>query len=187
MGEVIDHNEKVNSVRSLLRSIPKAELHVHIEGTLEPELLFKIAARNNIKVEHARDSEHLKSLYNFSNLQSFLDLYYQGVNCLKTEEDFYELTKTYLDRVWSDGCRHVEMFFDPQSHTHRGIDVGVVINGISRALTEAREQYGLTSYLIMCFLKHLTEEDAFEVLEKALPYLVSNEFVCKLKSKIKSK
>lgn len=156
-----------------LQKLPKAELHLHIEGTLEPELMFKLAERNNIRVEHARDIQHLHSLYNFSNLQSFLDLYYMGVACLRTEQDFYDLTMAYMERVHRDGCLHAEIFFDPQSHTSRGIRLETVIRGIRRALDDAKSRLGVTSYLIMCFLRHLSEEDALDILEQARPFLVS--------------
>lgn len=158
--------------REFLRQLPKAELHLHIEGTLEPELLFQLAERNNIKIEHAEDIEHLRSLYDFHNLQSFLDLYYMGVACLRTEQDFYDLTMAYMKRMHADGCRHTEIFFDPQSHTKQGIPFETMIRGIRGALNDAKSSLGISSYLIMCFLRHLSEEDALETLEQAKPFLV---------------
>lgn len=156
-------------VLAFLQQLPKAELHLHIEGTLEPELQFKIAERNKIKLVYP-SVEHLKALYNFSNLQSFLDLYYTGVECMQTEEDYYDLTLAFLERVNQDGCRHVEIFFDPQSHTNRGVSIGTVISGICRAFETAKARFGITAYLIMCFLRHLSEKEAFETLEQAIPY-----------------
>lgn len=171
------NQDRFKEAREFLRKLPKAELHIHIEGTLEPELMFKLASRNNLQVEHARDIEHLRSLYNnFTDLQSFLDVYYAGVKCLRTEQDFAELTMAYMQRVHEDGCRHVELFFDPQSHTSRGIPFRTVLAGIRRGLDEAHERFGITGYLIMCFLRHLSEEDALETLEQARPYLVRKYF-----------
>lgn len=162
-----------SNLHEFLRRLPKCELHIHIEGTLEPELLFELAARNHLNIDHADSVEHLRSLYEFDNLQSFLDLYYMGVSCLRTEQDYYDLTMAYMKRVHADRCRHVEIFFDPQSHTTRGIALETVIRGMKRALDEASSRLGVSSYLIMCFLRHLSEDDALQVLEEARPFLVS--------------
>jgi adenosine deaminase len=155
---------------SFLRSLPKAELHLHIEGSLEPELMFKLAERNNIELPYASVAE-VKKAYDFHNLQSFLDIYYRCADVLRTEQDFYDLTWAYLLHCKADGVVHTEPFFDPQTHTQRGIEMGVVIKGIARALTDGREQLGISSKLILCFLRHLSEEDAIECLEQAKPFL----------------
>lgn len=149
--------------------VPKVELHLHLEGSLEPELMFLLAKKNDIQLPF--DSvEAVKEAYNFSNLQDFLDIYYQGANVLQTEQDFYDLTWAYLQKCHQQNVLHVEPFFDPQTHTDRGIDFSVVITGIHRALQDAASQLGITSQLIMCFLRHLSEEAAFETLEQSLPY-----------------
>ena len=149
--------------------VPKVELHLHLEGSLEPELMFLLAKKNDIPLPF--DSvEAVKEAYNFSNLQDFLDIYYQGANVLQTEQDFYDLTWAYLQKCHQQNVLHVEPFFDPQTHTDRGIDFSVVITGIHRALQDAASQLGITSQLIMCFLRHLSEEAAFETLEQSLPY-----------------
>lgn len=152
-----------------LTTIPKAELHLHIEGSLEPELMFALAERNHVKLPWD-DVESLRQAYNFSNLQEFLDLYYQGANVLKTEQDFYDLTWAYLQKCKAQHITHVEPFFDPQTHTDRGVAIEVVIKGISQALQDAKSQYGISSGLILCFLRHLSEEAAFATLEQALPF-----------------
>ncbi|MBK6282799.1 MAG: adenosine deaminase [Draconibacterium sp.] len=157
------------SIEKFVKAIPKAELHVHIEGTLEPELMFKIAARNNILLQY-QSVEELKMAYKFNNLQSFLDIYYAGAKVLITEPDFYELTRAYLEKAHSQNVLHVEIMFDPQTHTNRGIEFKTVISGISRALTEAQTEWGITSNLIMCFLRHLSEDDAIKTFEMALNY-----------------
>lgn len=156
-------------MKQWLNTTPKAELHLHIEGSLEPELLFKLAQRNGIALPWA-DIESLRTAYNFSNLQEFLDLYYQGADVLRTEQDFYDLTWAYLQKCHAQCVTHVEPFFDPQTHTERGVPFEVVITGISSALKEAKCQYGISSGLILSFLRHLSEEEAFTTLESALPY-----------------
>lgn len=153
-----------------INNLPKIELHLHLEGSLEPELMFELAQRNNIELPF--DSiEKIRSAYEFSNLQDFLDIYYQGANVLQQEEDFYDLTWAYLQKCQQQNVIHVEPFFDPQTHTDRGIPFEVVINGISRALTDAESKLGISSKLIMCFLRHLSEEAAFETLQQATPFL----------------
>lgn len=159
-----------NTVEALISRLPKVELHLHIEGSFEPELMFALAQRNQVSLPYA-DVDALRAAYDFSNLQSFLDLYYAGAGVLITEQDFYDLTWAYLLRAKADGIVHTEIFFDPQTHTDRGIAFEVVLNGISRALNQARQELGISSRLIMSFLRHLTEEQGFEVLEMARPYL----------------
>ena len=149
--------------------IPKAELHLHIEGTLEPELLFALARRNNIALPFAT-VEEVRVAYDFNNLQDFLDIYYQGASVLMREEDFYDLTRAYLSKAHADGVIHTEIFFDPQTHTARGIPFETVLRGITRALRDGAHEFGITSKLIMCFLRHLPEEDALQTLEQALPF-----------------
>ena len=153
-----------------LKALPKAELHLHIEGSLEPELMFKLAERNNIDLPYA-SIEEVRDAYQFSNLQTFLDIYYQSAAVLIHEQDFYDLTWAYLLKCQEQGVVHTELFFDPQTHTERGIEIGVVFDGITRALADAATQLGISGALIMCFLRHLSEEDAFTVLEQAKPYL----------------
>lgn len=166
----MSHSSKVVASESFLRSLPKAELHLHIEGSLEPELMFKLAERNGIKLPYASVAE-VKKAYDFHNLQSFLDIYYRCADVLRTEQDFYDLTWAYLLHCQADGVVHTEPFFDPQTHTQRGIDVAAVIKGIARALADGHEQLGISSKLILCFLRHLSEEDAIECLEQAKPFL----------------
>jgi adenosine deaminase len=149
-------------------TLPKAELHLHIEGTLEPELMFELARRNAVRLPYA-DAEAVRRAYRFSNLQSFLDVYYRACSVLIHERDFYELTSAYLARARAQGVRHVEIFFDPQTHTARGVEFGTVVGGIGRALTEAR-QHGITSHLIMCFLRDLPADDAMATLERAIAH-----------------
>lgn len=151
---------------ALARRLPKAELHLHIEGSLEPEMLVALAKRNKIEIPF-RSVEEVRAAYEFSNLQDFLDIYYQGMNVLRTEEDFFDLTMAYLNRARADNVRHAEIFFDPQGHTVRGVPFDVAISGILTALTMSRAQFGMTSRLIMCFLRHLSEEDAFATLKEA--------------------
>ena len=152
-----------------LNDLPKIELHLHLEGSLEPELMFSLAQRNGLDLPF--DSvEAVKEAYNFSNLQDFLDIYYQGANVLQTEEDFYDLTWAYLLKCSEQNVLHVEPFFDPQTHTDRGLEFSTVIGGIHRALVDAKDKLGITSQLIMCFLRHLSEDAAFETLKQSLPY-----------------
>ncbi|WP_180190135.1 adenosine deaminase [Acinetobacter sp. YH01009] len=153
----------------LIRALPKAELHVHIEGTFEPELMFAIAQRNNIAIPY-QSVEELKEAYNFHNLQSFLDIYYAGTNVLIHEQDFYDLAWAYFEKCAEDHVVHTEMFFDPQTHTDRGVAFETVLNGLQRACDDAKVKLGISSHLIMCFLRHLSEDAAFATLEQALPY-----------------
>jgi adenosine deaminase len=153
---------------AFIASIPKCELHLHIEGSLEPELMFDIAQRNGIRLPFGSVDE-VRRAYQFTNLQSFLDIYYAGARVLLAERDFYDMTWAYLARAHGQQVRHVAMFFDPQTHTDRGIPFGTVVAGIHRALADARRQLGLTSRLIMCFLRHLPAEAAMATLEQALP------------------
>ena len=159
----------MEEIKSFIKSLPKAELHLHIEGSLEPELMMKLAKRNNVKIPFS-SVEEIKAAYNFSNLQTFLDIYYQGAAVLIEEEDFFDLTWEYLLRAKDDGIVHTEIFFDPQTHTDRGISFETVINGISKALTKAKKELNISSHLIMCFLRHLSEEEAFKTLEMSLPF-----------------
>eukprot|EP00672_Neobodo_designis_P019817 CAMPEP_0174852800 /NCGR_PEP_ID=MMETSP1114-20130205/26822_1 /TAXON_ID=312471 /ORGANISM="Neobodo designis, Strain CCAP 1951/1" /LENGTH=354 /DNA_ID=CAMNT_0016087417 /DNA_START=46 /DNA_END=1110 /DNA_ORIENTATION=+ len=155
---------------ALIERMPKVELHLHIEGTFEPELMFAIAQRNNVKLPF--DSvEALRAAYQFENLQSFLDIYYQGMNVLLHEQDFYDLTYAYFTRVAKDNVRHTEIMFDPQGHTSRGVAFDTVIAGIWRAKQDAEAKLGITSHLILSFLRHLSEEDAFKTLEEAKPHI----------------
>lgn len=156
-------------MRQYIQNIPKCELHLHIEGTLEPELMFELSKRNNIEIPFDT-VEEISAAYNFSNLQDFLDIYYQGAQVLQTEQDFYDLTMAYLKKVHSENVRHVEIFFDPQTHTERGIEFGTVIKGIKQALLDAEENMDISHHLIMSYLRHLTEEEAFETLKQSLPF-----------------
>ena len=155
---------------AFIAGLPKAELHLHIEGSLEPEMMFELAQRNAVAIPFA-SVEEVRAAYAFSNLQDFLDIYYQGMGVLHREQDFYDLTAAYLARANADAVRHVEIFFDPQGHTTRGIAFGTVIAGITRALDDAAASYGMTSKLIMCFLRHLSEAEAEKTLDEALPFL----------------
>lgn len=157
------------TLRATLEHMPKAELHIHIEGSLEPELIFALARRNGVALPYA-SVEALRSAYAFTDLQSFLDIYYAGASVLLTEADFYDMTMAYLQRARADHVRHAEIFFDPQTHTARGVAFATVIDGIYRALQDARAQWDMTGALIMCFLRHLSEEEAFATLEQALPH-----------------
>ena len=152
-----------------IRKLPKTELHVHIEGTLEPELMFELARRNGVELPFG-SVEEVRAAYSFENLQSFLDIYYQGMSVLLREEDFCDLTMAYLRRARRDGVAHAEIFFDPQGHTERGVPFETAIEGVRRGLDAGLEETGVTSRLIMCFLRHLDEEDAFRTLEQAMPY-----------------
>ena len=154
---------------SLIQQIPKAELHLHIEGTLEPELMMRLAQRNNIEIPYAT-VEEIRSAYKFSNLQSFLDIYYAGAQVLVLEQDFYDLTWAYLERAARDNVRHVEIFFDPQTHSERGISFEIVLNGIHRALQDGESRLRITFELILCFLRHLSAAGAMATLEDALPH-----------------
>lgn len=155
---------------AFIADLPKAELHLHIEGSLEPELMFALAQRNKVAIPFA-SVEEVRAAYDFSNLQDFLDIYYQGMGVLIEEQDFYDLTMAYLLRAKADNVRHVEIFFDPQGHTERGVPFAVVIDGISRALADGERDLGISYRLIMCFLRHLSEEEAFATLEEARPHL----------------
>ncbi|PTP40368.1 adenosine deaminase [Vibrio splendidus] len=154
---------------SFIKHLPKVELHLHIEGTLEPELMFQLAKRNNVSIPFDNPAQ-VRDAYQFHNLQSFLDIYYQGANVLIHEQDFYDLTWAYLLKCQQDNVVHTEIFFDPQTHTERGIAFEVIINGITQALNQAEQELGISSQLIMCFLRHLDEDSAFETLKQALPY-----------------
>lgn len=156
-------------MNKLIGALPKVELHIHIEGTLEPDLMFLLAKRNNMVLPY-KNPEELHAAYQFTDLQSFLNLYYAGTNVLQTEEDFYDLTWTYMQKIQQQNVRHTEIFFDPQTHTARGIDIGVVIHGIHKALEEAKRQFNISSEMILCFLRDLPEEDALRTLERALTY-----------------
>jgi adenosine deaminase len=153
----------------LIKKIPKAELHLHIEGTFEPELLFDIAQRNKIPLRF-KSVEELREAYNFHNLQSFLDIYYEGAKVLIHERDFYDLTMAYLKKCREDNVVHTEIFFDPQTHTERGVSFKTCFTGIHEALQDARKEWGITSHVIMCFLRHLSEEEAFKTLNESLPF-----------------
>ena len=156
-------------MQDFIQNLPKAELHLHIEGTFEPELLFEIAKRNKISIPY-NSVEELRKAYQFDCLQDFLDIYYQGANALQTEQDFYDLTFSYLEKCHLQNVRHTEIMFDPQTHTDRGIAFETVINGISKACEEANAKWGITSYLIMSYLRHLNEEACFKTLEQSLPF-----------------
>lgn len=154
---------------ALLAAMPKAELHIHIEGSLEPELIFALARRNGVALPYA-SVEELRAAYAFTNLQSFLDIYYAGASVLLQEQDFHDMAWAYLEKARADNVLRAEIFFDPQTHTARGVAMETVINGLHRACLEAKSQLGVDAELILCFLRHLSEEDAFETLEQALPY-----------------
>jgi len=153
-----------------ISGLPKAELHLHIEGSLEPEMLMTLAKRNKIEIPFAT-VEEVRAAYSFTQLQDFLDIYYQGANVLRTEEDFRDLALAYFERAKVDSVRHAEIFFDPQTHTARGLPFSVAIEGLLAGMKEAESHYGVTSKLILCFLRHLDEEDAFETLRQAEPWL----------------
>lgn len=153
----------------LIARLPKAELHLHIEGSFEPEMMMQLAERNRIEIPF-RTLEEAKAAYDFNNLQEFLDLYYQGMNVLRTEQDFHDMTFAYLQRAKADNVVHVEMFFDPQAHTERGVRFGAVADGILSALERGEKELGITSELIMSFLRHLTEEDGFVLLDESTPW-----------------
>ena len=154
---------------TLIKQLPKCELHIHIEGSLEPELMFALARRNGISLPYP-SVDALRDAYRFGNLQDFLNLYYQGMSVLITEQDFYDLAWAYLERAHADNVRHVEMFFDPQGHTSRGIPFATVIEGLHRAIVDAGRKLGVQASLIMCFLRHLDEADAEKTLDSALAF-----------------
>ena len=160
----------MSNLADFIRGLPKAELHLHIEGSLEPELMFELARRNGVALPFA-DVEAGRAAYAFSNLQDFLDIYYQGASVLMTERDFKDLTLAYFRRVAADGARHAEIFFDPQTHTARGLPFSIAIDGILAGMEAAKRDLGVTSKLILCFLRHLSEEDALETLRQAEPWL----------------
>lgn len=155
---------------AFIARLPKAELHMHIEGSLEPELMFELARRNRVEIPF-RSVEEVRAAYSFSNLQDFLDIYYQGAEVLRTEEDFRDLASAYFDRAAADSVAHAEIFFDPQTHTDRGIPFAVAAEGLLAGMAEAGERHGLSSKLILCFLRHLDEDSAFATLREAEPWL----------------
>ena len=157
------------SEEEYIRRLPKAELHVHIEGTLEPELAFQLAKKHGIVLPYST-IEELRGAYRFADLQSFLDIYYAGANVLRDADDFHALTQAYLRKAHEQGVVHVEIFFDPQTHTARGIALSTVLDGLRRALAEAERESGITCRLILCFLRHLSADEAMHTLEEALPY-----------------
>lgn len=157
------------NITEYIKKIPKAELHLHIEGSFEPELMFEIAQRNQVKIPY-QSVEEVKKAYQFSCLQDFLDIYYAGASVLLYEKDFYDLTMAYFAHCAEENVVHTEIMFDPQTHTKRGVSFETVIKGIQKAREEAQEKYGISSLLIMSYLRHLSEEDAFETLEQSLPY-----------------
>jgi adenosine deaminase len=165
----MEETDAMNDTGTLIKRLPKCELHIHIEGSLEPELLFALARRNGVQLKYP-SVEALRQAYNFRDLQDFLDLYYQGMSVLVTEQDFYDLAWAYLERARADNVRHVEMFFDPQGHTSRGIAFATVIDGLTRAIADARSKLGVDASLIMCFLRHLDEADAERTLDVALAF-----------------
>ena len=158
----------MRNLNEVIQRTPKAELHIHVEGSLEPEMMFDLARRNDVSLPY-RSVEEVRRAYSFNNLQEFLDLYYEGMNVLRTEEDFFALADAYLRRAAADNVVHVEMFFDPQAHTGRGVPLATLMDGLGRAMDRSREQ-GVSLSLILCFLRHLTEREAFETLEAAEPY-----------------
>ena len=156
----------MSEIVEFIRKSPKAELHLHIEGTLEPDLLFKLAKKNKIRIPFS-STEEIKSAYNFKNLESFLKIFYQGSSVLIKEQDFFDLTWAYVLKCKEENIVHAEIFFDPQTHINRGIDFDVVINGIYKALEKGNKEFGLTFGIIMCFLRHLDELSAFKMLDRA--------------------
>ena len=161
--------QSMSSIESFIRAIPKAELHLHIEGTLEPEMVFELARKNAVALRYPSVAA-LREAYRFTDLQSFLDIYYAGADVLREESDFHALTAAYLRRAHADGVVHVEIFFDPQTHTSRGVPFDAVIGGIRSALLEGQRTLGISHRLILCFLRHLSAEDAMRTLQEALPY-----------------
>jgi adenine deaminase len=160
----------MTDLNALAANAPKAELHLHIEGSFEPELMFEIARRNGVDLPF-KSVEEIRAAYDFSNLQEFLDIYYQGMSVLLKEQDFYDLTWAYLQRAAADNIIHTEIFFDPQGHTERGVAFAEAVGGIARALKDAQGKLGISSKLIMCFLRHLSEEDALKTWDEAQPFL----------------
>ena len=163
------HAVAAHRLPQLLRAMPKAELHIHIEGSLEPELIFALAARNGVALPYA-SVDALRAAYAFTNLQSFLDIYYAGASVLLHEQDFYDMAWAYLERAAADHVVHTEIFFDPQTHTERGVPMQAVIDGLHRACADAQTRLGVSAQLILCFLRHLSEEAALQTLEEALPF-----------------
>ena len=159
-----------DSLTEFLRGLPKAELHIHIEGTLEPEMMFEMAGRNGITLPFAT-VEEIRAAYNFTDLQSFLDVFYQGAAVLRKEEDFYELALAYLEKAHRDGVRRAEIFFDAQTHTARDVGFDIFMEGLWRASVDAKEMWGISSDYIMCFLRHLSSEDAVATMDEAMPYV----------------
>ena len=159
----------MEEIAKFIREVPKTELHLHIEGTLEPELMFDLAKRNGIKIPYSNVNE-VKSAYNFSNLETFLNIYYEGSKVLINEKDFFDLTWSYAVKCREDNIVHTEIFFDPQAHLSRGVKFETIINGINNALLKANKEFGLTYKIIMCFLRHLDEKSAFEVLDQAIEH-----------------
>ena len=157
----------MNKIIELIKKLPKAELHLHIEGTLEPELMFKLAKRNKISIPFESVDE-VKFAYNFNNLQSFLDIYYNGTNVLINKQDFFDLTWSYMLRCKENNIVHTEIFFDPQTHTSRGIEFDLIVSGINEALLKGKRELGISSKIIMCFLRHLSEKEAFKILDQAI-------------------
>jgi adenosine deaminase len=156
-------------MKKFIENLPKAELHLHIEGSFEPSLMFKIAKRNNISIPY-KSVEEIEKAYQFNCLQDFLDIYYQGASVLITEQDFYDLTYSYLQKCAAQNVKHTEIMFDPQTHTERGISFKTVISGISKACDDAKENLGVSSLLIMSYLRHLSEEEAFKTLQQSIPF-----------------
>ncbi|MCR6581740.1 adenosine deaminase [Campylobacter insulaenigrae] len=156
-------------MKTFLQNIPKVELHLHIEGSLEPSMMFKLAKRNNINLKFKNEDE-IKKAYDFSNLQDFLDIYYQGANVLQTKQDFYDLTWAYIQKCKEQNVVHTEIFFDPQTHTARNIPIKIVVEGIYEALEEAKNQFGISSFLIACILRHLSEEEGLKTLDELCLY-----------------
>ena len=157
------------TLKAFIQGMPKAELHMHVEGSLEPELMFEIAERNDVSLRYA-SADEVRRAYDFSDLQSFLDIYYEGMQVLLYERDFYDLTWAYLRKVSAQNVRHAEIFFDPQAHTDRGVPFETAVSGIHRALVDGERQLGISSKLIMCFLRHLSAEKAMETLNASLPF-----------------
>ena len=157
----------MSEIIKLIKKLPKAELHLHIEGSLEPKLMFDLATKNNITIPF-KNIDEVKSAYNFHNLQSFLNIYYQGAKVLINEQDFFDLTWAYMIKSKENNIVHTEIFFDPQTHTNRGIEFDLIINGIYRAIVKAEKELGISSKIIMCFLRHLDERSAFKTLDQAM-------------------